>query len=152
MAYRHDMLHAWCLSVRRGKEQRDAKSCRGDGRVESLIVKTFYTFLLRFCILFGQCQGQWSNWFTFVGKKRFYLRRHIGCAFVACDYITGKRQRICEFVWIFQLRAVTVYAFFPDREAMPYVPWSAPGCRTGNGERLSCSQGESGQAIKSAVA
>ena len=32
------------------------------------------------------------------------------------------------------------------------VPWSLPGCRTENGEKLSCSQAEPGQAIKSAVA
>ena len=32
------------------------------------------------------------------------------------------------------------------------VPWSSPGCRTGNGEKLSSSQAEPGQAIKSAVA
>ena len=34
----------------------------------------------------------------------------------------------------------------------PTLPWSAPGCRTGNGEKLSSSQAEPGQASKSAVA
>ena len=33
-----------------------------------------------------------------------------------------------------------------------HVPGSAPGCRSGNGEKLSSTQAESGQAIKSAVA
>ena len=32
------------------------------------------------------------------------------------------------------------------------IPWSAPGCRTGNGKKQSISQAEPGQAIKSAVA
>ena len=32
------------------------------------------------------------------------------------------------------------------------LPGSAPGCRSGNGEKLSSTQAESGQAIKSAVA
>ena len=32
------------------------------------------------------------------------------------------------------------------------VPGSAPGCRSGNAEKLSSTQAESGQAIKSAVA
>ena len=35
----------------------------------------------------------------------------------------------------------------PDKQAA-----SAPGCRTGNGEKLISSQAEAGQAIKSAVA
>ena len=33
-----------------------------------------------------------------------------------------------------------------------HVPGSAPGCCSGNGEKLSSTQAESGQAIKSAVA
>ena len=33
-----------------------------------------------------------------------------------------------------------------------YVPFSIAGCRSGNGEKLSCSQAEPGQAINSAVA
>ena len=34
------------------------------------------------------------------------------------------------------------------KRAATSVPWSSPGCRTGNGEKLSCSQAEPGQSIK----
>ena len=38
------------------------------------------------------------------------------------------------------------------QERCTTVPGSAPGCRSGNGEKLSSTQAESGQVTKSAVA
>ena len=54
--------------------------------------------------------------------------------------------------WILQEIAVQQEVYVPHIASLLYPQGNLTGCRTGNGEKLSSSQAEPGQAIKSAVA
>ena len=89
MAYRHDMLHAGLsvVEVRRGKEQRYAKSC---GEWNHLLSRFFSNFV-------SEIRMKKS-----IHKAQLDLLEREGieseCLRSTCLNITGKRQRICRSV------------------------------------------------------